>query len=128
MVSNHENIVKMLGYDDINKSLILELCVESLSTLAIVFRMDPLSLKNTRIKIKAIRDIVCGLQHIHSKNMIHFDLKTSNVLYTLTSETEYVFKVSDFGVRPPIMHEYVLYNITYCFRHHESYSQTTIEL
>jgi serine/threonine protein kinase len=41
-------------------------------------------------------DILSGLQHLHSKRLVHFDLKPENIGYTIV-DTKKVFKIIDFG-------------------------------
>ncbi len=46
------------------------------------------------------RDIVCGLNYLHSQSIVHADLALRNVLVSLRSDEEakYTAKVSDFGL------------------------------
>ena len=41
-------------------------------------------------------DIACGLTYIHSKNLVHRDIKPTNVLISLTDPV--TIKISDFGL------------------------------
>ena len=94
MLSNHDNVVKLLGYEESSNTMIFEMCD---GTLADLLSGKPMS-EGPDVRIKAITDIVAGCLHIHSFNVIHFDLKTKNILYRVRGN-KYTFKISDFGVR-----------------------------
>jgi serine/threonine protein kinase len=51
------------------------------------------------MKAKICHDIAIGLIHCHSLNIIHFDLKTENILLT----EDMTPKISDFGVSTSMM-------------------------
>lgn len=50
---------------------------------------------------KALYQMADGLSYIHSKNLVHRDISTGNVLISLTSGSEPVLKISDFGFCKP---------------------------
>ncbi len=45
--------------------------------------------------VKVMYQIVCGVDYIHSKNLIHRDIKPESILISCTSPV--VMKISDFG-------------------------------
>ncbi len=67
-------IVKCLGYDFDKLELTTELHDISLRDALLKYSFT------TKEKHKIYRDILCGLTHIHSRNVIHADLKPSNIL------------------------------------------------
>ena len=51
------------------------------------------------IKLKALTDTAKGCDFIHSHDIVHFDIKSANILYKTDVHDNYTFKISDFGVR-----------------------------
>lgn len=47
-----------------------------------------------------LRDVACGMQYLHSRNVLHGDLKAANVLLSSNQLAPFgeVAKVSDFGL------------------------------
>lgn len=70
-------IIKCLGYDFEKLELTTQLHDISLrdALLTYDFKLEQ--------KRKIFRDILCGLSHIHSRNVVHADLKPSNILLDL---------------------------------------------
>lgn len=53
--------------------------------------------------VRVMRDVAHGLAHLHSKGILHRDLKDDNVLVFLTAEGAYVCaKVADVGLAKPL--------------------------
>jgi len=46
---------------------------------------------------RIIHQILLGLEYIHQKDIVHCDLKLSNVVYTLPQEGQSIIKIIDFG-------------------------------
>ena len=95
LVSNSENVVKIIGYQDDPNMMIMELCDGSL--LDLIMRNGSAILANN-MRLQAIKDIANGCKYIHSQRVIHFDIKPANILFKWLSDSKYIFKVSDFGV------------------------------
>eukprot|EP00299_Pterocystis_sp_00344_P015223 c7592_g2_i2.p1 GENE.c7592_g2_i2~~c7592_g2_i2.p1 ORF type:complete len:379 (+),score=97.52 c7592_g2_i2:163-1137(+) len=55
---------------------------------------DPNTKLNKRIKLKMALDAAMGMAHLHSKGIVHRDLKTLNLLVT----EDFIVKVADFGL------------------------------
>jgi len=59
-----------------------------------------LSLTDT---IHVFKQVLTGLEWIHSKNIIHRDIKLENILLKRNSQgTGYICKIGDFGLARPI--------------------------
>ena len=53
---------------------------------------------NREVKMKISDDIAAGLHSMHSCDIVHNDVKCSNILvFSLPSEQNIVAKISDFG-------------------------------
>ncbi len=48
-----------------------------------------------------LHDVACGMRYLHARNVLHRDLKASNVLLASVPKAPYgsVAKVADFGLR-----------------------------
>jgi len=49
-------------------------------------------------KEKIVNGIISGIQHLHSNNVVHRDLKSANILIAEGYQGEYVTKIADFGL------------------------------
>ncbi|KAF6257503.1 kinase-like domain-containing protein [Scenedesmus sp. NREL 46B-D3] len=54
-------------------------------------------LRSDMAKVKVMLDTARGLSYLHSKHVVHFDLKSANLLFTVRDRTPTV-KVADFGL------------------------------
>jgi mitosis inhibitor protein kinase SWE1 len=70
-----------------------EACVGSLAQFLEIFGHDNLRLDEGRVW-KMARDVSDGLNHIHSHGVIHFDIKTANILVAHDRS----LKIADFGL------------------------------
>jgi len=61
-----------------------------------------------KIKLQMAKDTIMGLQYLHSKSIIHMDLKTANLLVTDSLH----IKISDFGCSKFITPDYTPRNKT----------------
>jgi serine/threonine protein kinase len=86
---NHSNVAKIkeIVEDDENIVIVLELCDEDLSSL---LKRKKLSSEEKKYIFK---QIVLGLKYIHSKNIIHRDIKPHNILMC-----KKIPKITDFGL------------------------------
>lgn len=58
-----------------------------------------LALEDAKLVFK---QILRGLEEIHSKNIIHRDIKLENILLKRNAKGEYICKIGDFGLARPI--------------------------
>ena len=92
----HPNLVQFLGiyYPDESVSLpwlIMEKLHVSLTGLLKKYPPEDLSFAR---KISILQDVSLGIQYLHSKNIVHRDISSNNILLT----KHLVAKLSDFGV------------------------------
>ncbi|KAG5678125.1 hypothetical protein PVAND_007824 [Polypedilum vanderplanki] len=91
---NHENIVKLkevaVGNELQKIYLVMEYCEQDLASL-----LDNLKKPFTESEVKCIIiQLLRGLEYLHSKYIIHRDIKVSNLLLT----DEGCLKIADFGL------------------------------
>ncbi|OLY82555.1 Cytokinesis protein sepH [Smittium mucronatum] len=89
--TKHPNIVKYYGCEQTARDLniILEYC-EGGSLQSVVSKFGQISEKLVGV---FTYQTLCGLSYLHSKEIIHRDIKAANLLYTKSG----VVKLSDFG-------------------------------
>ena len=80
--------------------IVLEYCnLGSLSDALKAGTFHPASKPNYPVILEMASDIAEGCRHLHSRNIIHADLKTSNVLLqSCDSKLGFMAKISDFGL------------------------------
>jgi len=89
-ILDHKNVVKTFGMSMSSpRSILLELCKETLD----YHLKKKSSLTEEEVKV-IFKQIVEGLEHIHSKNIIHRDISLGNMLVS----SEDIVKISDFGL------------------------------
>jgi len=92
----HPNIVCLVGMafsEDFGELLVLERCVKDLAgflSLELRKQLD----SQPSIRTQLLLDIAKGVQHLHSKDIIHSDLTSSNILIGENGSA----KLSDFGL------------------------------
>lgn len=93
----HKNVVRMYGGIDTNRRFVvmdLEYCDKDLQTL-IRERKDKWF---TQAELrKMFRDILEGLNALHSRGIAHRDLKPANLLVTMGRDDSFTVKVADLG-------------------------------
>ena len=92
----HPNLVQFLGIYYPNESgsfpwLIMEKLHASLTNLLKKYSQEDFSFAR---KIYILQDVSLGIQYLHSKNIVHRDISSNNILVT----KDLVAKLSDFGV------------------------------
>mmetsp|Transcript_35739 Transcript_35739/g.100613 ORF Transcript_35739/g.100613 Transcript_35739/m.100613 type:complete len:865 (+) Transcript_35739:148-2742(+) len=87
------DVISLLGacLEDNSVMLVMELMSGSLRKL-LQSRMN----LTLALRMRMAMDIATGMNFLHSTNIVHGDLKSSNVLY-LQQEDQYSTRVSDFG-------------------------------
>lgn len=91
--ANHPNIVKLYGlvFDTRIAELIMDFAGQSLQSLITTKSLDK------DIILSLILDICSGLVFLESKNMVHLDIKPSNLFVHVDDRKEYRLKIGDFG-------------------------------
>ena len=89
---NHQNIIKYLDSEITDNILFIYLeYIPGGSIKDLLNKYGPLSSKIIKIYLKQILD---GLEYLHSKRIVHRDIKSANILVDLKGNV----KLSDFGV------------------------------
>ena len=90
---NHPNIVKLIGYSDSPRCLVLKFYETSLDKL-----LSQPNFERSQSNISHIvSDIAKGMKAIHEKEVVHFDLKPQNVLVDVQSDSTCNYVICDFG-------------------------------
>ena len=89
MAIRHPNIVELIGVTTNPQSLVAERMAGSLNRL---IRQSILTVKQKR---RICTDIISALTYLHSRNIIHRDVKPANVLISCDGTTA---KIADFGL------------------------------
>lgn len=86
---SHDNILKFIEKYETSSSvcIVTELCEYSLITFINEYNVD------FSVSLKILRMILCGLEYLHSRNIIHRDIKLANILIKDNS-----VKICDFGL------------------------------
>lgn len=92
----HKNIVKFHGacIKTPNLCIVMELMEDSLFDKLHV-NEHQFSINN---KLFMVKEMSCGLQYLHSKEVAHCDIKSKNVLISIFGEDKIEVKFSDFGL------------------------------
>lgn len=91
---NHPNIVKVFhcGYDEqVGRHFLVQEYVDGQSALDLVATHERLTVSDS---VHIILDIARGLEHAHSRNIIHRDIKPDNILITKSG----LAKLADLGL------------------------------
>ena len=92
----HPNLVQFLGIHYLNKTeslpwLIMEKLYASLTSILAKYSENDILFAR---KISILQDVSLGIQYLHSKNIVHRDISSNNILLTKHLSA----KLSDFGV------------------------------
>lgn len=52
---------------------------------------------DTGVQIEILKQIFCGIQHLHGLQIMHRDLKTANILISIKDDSTKIVKIADFG-------------------------------
>jgi len=98
MLRPHPNVAQLLGVCT-NPSTPLCIVTEfvQLGNLHDILHDTTVHLK-LKVMLEMCKDIVRGMLHLHSENMLHRDLAARNLLVGVKSNGDYLIKVSDFGM------------------------------
>ena len=98
---NHRNIVRHMSTVIEPTSnlpvLVMELMDENLTKFLGQPVSEPSTLLPLQLQISLSCDVACGLQYLHSNNIVHQDLCSDNVLLKHEG-SQLIAKVSDFGI------------------------------
>ncbi|XP_059648125.1 disease resistance protein UNI-like isoform X2 [Cornus florida] len=87
----HENIVQYLGTEKNDGKLYIFLELVSNGSLANLYRKY--QLRDSQVSVYT-RDILNGLNYLHSRNVVHRDIKCANILVDINGSV----KLADFGL------------------------------
>ena len=93
----HENVVQMYGGIDTNPDFIvmdLEFCDKDLDALIKERKNKGFTPAETR---KMFRDILQGLNALHSRGIAHRDLKPANLMVSIHRDNSFTVKIGDLG-------------------------------
>jgi len=90
----HPNIVtcQAIEHSQTKRYLIMDYCEGG--TLRDLIRPDVLSLAQ---RLKLIADVLVGLDHAHSRGIVHCDIKPENILLSWHNPS-WIARISDFGI------------------------------
>ena len=96
---NHTNVVNILSYfpkdqffKDSPAIIVMDFCTKGELTKYFKTHYDTFDPQS------CLKQLLHGLQYIHSFNIIHRDIKSDNIFVTENSRRETVYKIGDFGV------------------------------
>jgi len=91
---NNENLVKLIGYCDQRKSTYLVFEQHKGSSL-FDFLQDSINIFTWRQGINMLQEIVNGMTYLHDNNVLHLDLKSSNIVF---NKEKTQLKICDYGL------------------------------
>ena len=91
---SHPNLVQILGFsEEPRRCIVMKFYPYSLRTLL----NSVLSERTLGIRYAILSDIASGMHAIHSKHIIHFDLKPGNILIEIQEDGSFTCRICDFG-------------------------------
>ncbi|KAH7699051.1 Protein kinase [Aphelenchoides avenae] len=93
----HKNVMALLEYYEwekkgrITRFIVMECCRPG--SLTVMQRLVQFRFEESHV-LYVLKEVTCGLEHLHSAGVIHRDLKSANVLVNERAEV----KIADFGV------------------------------
>ncbi|MFA6408695.1 MAG: protein kinase family protein [Gammaproteobacteria bacterium] len=96
LVREHPNIVNIVGVSQNTDCFYLVMEIMNGGKLS-DFLTDPQAPKLLSIRLKIAFDIAKAVQYMHSKGVLHCDIKVENILLKLEN-SEYTAKLADFGL------------------------------
>lgn len=90
----HENIVKLYSVYESKKTVFL--VMEYLPFGNLYQRVLVRGKFSDEISVKFMRNLLLTLEYLHSKSIVHRDLKLENII--MTGEEDFEFKIIDFGL------------------------------
>ena len=94
--THHVNIVNLLDYDirEYETLILMDYVPTDLKKFFSDHKNDP-KVMNEKFFKNIAHQIICGVNHLHSHQIIHRDLKLENILY---DEKNNIAKIGDFGL------------------------------
>ena len=98
-VVGHVNIVAMMGYCLEPAGVVMELvALDGRSCSLHHWLSSPSNTRDLRQQLAILRQVCDGVAFVHSRNLVHCDLKPSNILMTRFADGSLCAKISDFGM------------------------------
>ncbi len=95
LLGTHPNVTKLLGYADVNSTFLIAFEWAKYGSLAsIVFAKEAYPSIPPMCLLKWLLDVMKALEHVHSKNIRHGDIKAENILLY----QGFTAKLYDFGL------------------------------
>ncbi|KAI8098224.1 kinase-like domain-containing protein [Gilbertella persicaria] len=91
---DHENIVQYLGYGHDPSESVINIFLDYVSGGSVASRLALHGALDERLTRHFTRQICAGLEYLHSRHILHRDIKAANILL----EADGVCKISDFGL------------------------------